>query len=80
MEEEDTQHTIAVNPAKAIYLTFGKMNETPDECQEKQQHHGTTHESFLLTHGAEDEVGVLLRDIFQLGLRTVQETFAFQPT
>ena len=37
------------------------------------------YESFLLTHGAKNEVRILLRHILQLCLRTIQETFAGQP-
>ena len=46
--------------------------------QEKQQHTCRTHEAFLLSHRAEDKVGILLWHELQLGLGSVEESLALQ--
>lgn len=78
MEEEDAQHGVAVDAAKGGGLAFGQDDEAQDKGQEECQHGGGAQEAFLLAHGAEDEVRVLLGDILQLGLRAVEEALARQ--
>ena len=78
MEEEDAQDGIAVDAPEGGGLALGQDNEAQDEDEEEHEYQGRSEETFLLAHGAEDEVRVLLGDVFQLGLRAVQEAFARQ--
>ena len=78
MEEEDRKDTIAVDAAEGAGLALGDVDEAQDEGEEQQQHTGGTEEAFLLADGAEDEVGVLLGHVLQLGLRAVEEALALE--
>ena len=78
MEQEDAHHAITIDAAKDIGLPLGQVDKAKDEAQEQQQHNGAADETFLLAHGAEDEVGVLLGDVLQLGLRAVEESLSLQ--
>ena len=78
VEEEDAEHTVAVDAPEAVGLSLGQMDEPQDEGQEEQQHAGRAHEALLLADGAEDEVGVLLGHVLQLGLRAVEEALALE--
>ena len=46
----------------------------------KEKHSGCTDETFFLTHSAEDEVGVLLRNVLEFGLCSFQKTFSREAT
>ena len=72
------EHAIAIDAAKAHGLTLREIDESPDECQEQQQHTSRAQETLFLAHGAEDEVGILLGHELQFGLCTIQETLALQ--
>ena len=76
MHDEDTQHTVSINPSKLERLPLRQDDEAQDERQEEEQHGGRADETLLLSHGAEDEVGVLFRHELQFCLRAVEETFA----
>ena len=78
MEEEDAQHAIAVDAPEAEGLSLGQLDEPQYQGKEEQQHAGRAEEAFLLAHGAENEVGVLLWHELQLGLRAVEESLALQ--
>ncbi len=79
VEEEDAQHAVPIDAAKRVWLSLGQMQEAEDEREEEQQHDGTADEALLLAYGAEDEVGVLLRHVFELRLSAVQEALALKP-
>ena len=78
MEQENAHDTIPVDTAEAERLALGKVYEPEDEDEENSQHQGTTHKTLLLSHCAEDKVGILLGHVFQLCLGSVQETLAMQ--
>ena len=78
MKEEDAENTVPVDAPEAERLPFCKVYETQYQGEEDQKHHGAAYESLLLTHGTEDEVGILLRNIFQFGLRAIEESFTLQ--
>lgn len=78
MEEEHRCHTVAVYAPKGEGLSLGERKQSEYEDEEQQQHACRTDETLLLAHGAEDEVGVLLGHELQLGLRAVEEAFAFE--
>lgn len=40
MEQENTQHTIAIDSAKLEGLSLRKVNQPQNQCQEQQQHRG----------------------------------------
>ena len=76
MEQEDAEHTIPIDSSETERLAFSHFDETEYQEQEKHQHSRTAEESFLLAHRAENEVGILLRHEFQLGLRSVKEALS----
>ena len=78
MEEEDAQHAVAVDAAEAGELPLAQPHEAQDEREEEEQHSGGAYETLLLAYGAEDEVGVLLGHVLELGLRAVHEAFALK--
>ena len=79
MEGEDAGEAIAVDAGElAAALPLGKHDDADDEEGVEQQDEGAPHEALLLTDGAEDEVGVLLGHVVELGLRTVEEPLAPQ--
>ncbi len=78
MEDEVGDHAVGVDASEDAVLPLGYVDEPQDEQQEQCQHGHCAHEALLLTHGAEDEVGVLLRHILELRLSAVEESFAGQ--
>lgn len=78
MEEEDGEDAVAIDAAEGGGLALRQVDEAEDEGEEEQQDAGCTDEAFLLADGAEDEVGVLLRHVFELCLRAVEEALAFE--
>ena len=78
MKQEDAEHGVAIDAPKGGMLPLGHHNQAKDEHQKEQQHSRGAYEALLLTHGAEDEVGVLLGHVLQLGLRAVEEPLAVQ--
>ena len=78
MKEEDAQYAVSIDAAKGVGLSLCQIDEPQNEEQKKKQDNGTPEEALLFAHGAEDEVGCLLRHILQFGLRAVQETLALQ--
>ena len=79
MKEKYAHHAVAVYAPEGVGLALRKVYEAQYEGKEKQQHHRTAYEALLLAHGAEDEVGVLLRHVLQLRLRAVEEALPLQP-
>ena len=78
MEEEDAHDTVAEYAPETQRLPLGQMYQPKDKDEEEQQHQGTAHEALLLAHGTEYEIRILLGDVFQLGLRAVEEALAVQ--
>ena len=79
MEGEDAGKGIAVDAGKLIVsLPLGKDDDADDEESIEQEDEAAAHETLLFTDGAEDEVGVLLGHIVELGLRAIEEPFAPQ--
>ena len=78
MEEEYRQDTIAVDTPEFIRLPLSQMYQPQYQSQEKQQHACRTEETFLLAYRTEDKVSILLRHELQLGLRSIEETFALK--
>ena len=79
MEEEDAHDGVAIDAPKGIGLSLGKVDKAQDERKEQREYHGATKETFLLTYGTENEVGVLFGDILELGLGAVEESFPRNP-
>ena len=78
MEEENAHHTIAIDSAHRVGLSFGHDDESPDEQEIDDEHTCRTDKAFFFAHGAEDEVGVLLWHIAEFRLGAVEESFAEQ--
>lgn len=78
MEEEYRCHAVAVYAPKGEGLSLGKRKQSEYEDEEQQQYASRTDETLLLAHGAEDEVGVLLGHVLELGLGSVEEAFALE--
>ena len=78
MEEENAQDAIAIDLAELERLALGDMDKTKDEGKEEKEHASRAEEAFLLTYGAEDKVGILLWDVFQLRLCSVKKPFPCQ--
>ena len=76
MENQIRSHAIAVDSAKCRSLAFGYGDDAQYKEQERAEHQGGSHKSLLFAYGAENEVGVLLGNIFQLGLSAVEESLA----
>ena len=76
MEQENTHHTIAIDTPKGKGLALGQVNQAENEHQEQHQYSGRTPEPFFFPDRTENEIGILLRHILQLGLRSVQEAFS----
>ena len=78
MEEEDTQHTVAIDAPELEGLPLGQVDKPQDEREKEQQHTCRPYKALFLAHGAEDEVGVLLGHVLELGLGSVEEAFALE--
>ena len=76
MEQEDADYAIAVDASPGVGLTFGQADEAPNEEQIDKEHAGRAEESLFLADGAEDEVGLLFRHVFELRLRALEESFS----
>ena len=80
MEEEDTQHTVAIDAPELEGLPLGQVDKPQDEREKEQQHTCRPYKALFLAYGAENEVGVLLGHKLQFCLRAVQESLAFKPS
>ena len=78
VEKEYAQHAIAIDSSHRVGLSFCHSNESPDEEQIDDEHASRTDKPFFFTYRAEDEVGVLLGHISELGLRAVEESLPQQ--
>ena len=76
VEYEIGSHAVGVDASESGGLAFADCNHTQYECKEEECDEHGAYEAFFLADCAEDEVGVLLGDIFELGLRAVEEAFA----
>ena len=76
VECEYAYHAVAVDADEAVLLPFGKGDEAVEEYEIDYKHARAAHEAPLFTDSAENEVRVLLRHIFELGLRALHEAFA----
>ena len=78
MEEEDGGNGVTIEAGKGGPLSFGhgyKVDEQSDVCGDEGQ---ASEEAPFLAHGAEDEVGLLLRHEVCFGDGAVEEPFAEQ--
>ena len=64
MEYEIAGYAISIDSSEHSRLALGYGYDTENKYHEKHQHEGRSHESFFLTYGTVDEVGVLLGYIF----------------
>ncbi len=78
VEEEDAGDAVAVDAPEFGGLPLCQMDDPQDEGQEEKEHGSGPDEAFFFANGAEDEVGVLLGDVFEFGLRAVHEAFPLE--
>ena len=74
MEYEIRGHTVGIDTAECGRLAFGQSYDPQNQHQEEQDDNRCPDISLLLTDGAEDEVGMLLGDIFEFCLGAFQES------
>ena len=79
MEENDRSDTIAVHPVETRRLPLRQHDQAQDQESEQQQDYRGSDEPLFFTYRAKNKVGILLRYILQLGLRTVQKAFPVSP-
>ena len=78
MKEENTHDRIPIYATESRRLPFGKEYQSQYQNKKSQQDRGRTYKPLFLSHRTENEVGILLRDVFQFGLRSVQKAFPCQ--
>ena len=76
MEYKIRCHTVGVDASETCRLPFADFYYAQDKRQKKESHGQGTYEAFFFAYGAEYEVGVLLRHIFQFCLCAVEEALA----
>ena len=79
MEEKDRSDTIAVHPVESGTLPLRQHDQAQDQESEQQQDYRGSDEPLFFTYRTKNKVGILLRYILQLGLRTVQKAFSGEP-
>ena len=80
MKQENAEDWIAINPTEGRGLTLRQENQAENQDQESYQDGCRTNKTLFLSHRTEDEISILFGNIFQFGLRTIQETFPCQST
>ena len=80
MEEKDRSDTVAIHPVESRALPLCQHDQPQDQKPEQQQDYRGSDEPLLFTYRTKDKVGILLRNILQLGLRTVQKAFSGEST
>ena len=59
--------------AEGVAGQLGAAQQPPRQDAEEREHAGRSHEAELFAQGGEDEVGLLLGDVGQVGLRAVEQ-------
>lgn len=75
VENQERGYAVSIDTRKHCGLTLGYGYDPQDERKEDEQYRSGANEAFFLADGAEYEVSVLFRHIFELGLSAVQESF-----
>ena len=76
MNQQDGDKAIAKDSAEGGPLAFGKKNQPKEESGVEKNHKSGAQEAPLFTHCTEDKISALFRYKMQLGLRSVQVSFA----
>ena len=75
VEDEYGGDRIPVHTCEGRILPLCQMYQPKDEHPEEDKHCRRPHEALFLPNRTKDKVGILLRNILQLCLRTVEEPF-----
>ena len=76
VEKENTHHAIAIDARETMPLTLGQQDETYHEIHVEHNKKRGAKKAEFLAYGTENEVGILLGNIFQFGLSAFQITLA----
>lgn len=76
MEYEIRHDAISVDASERSPLTLSYMDDAEDEGKERKQDNARTCETLLLSDSAENEVGMLLGNVFKFRLSSVEESFS----
>ena len=77
VQGEDADDGVAVDARKAVgTLPLGKYEQAQDEGTEEEEHGDGADEALFFADGTEDEVGGLLGNVVELGLRALEEALA----
>ena len=76
MKYQNRHHTISVYAFEWRALSLGDMDKPQNQSQIYYEHRRGSDKALLLADGAEDEVGMLFRDVFQFCLGAVEESLS----
>lgn len=76
VEDEVGCDAVGVHAGECAGLSLGDGNHPQNQRDEEKGDDSGAYEAFFLAYGAEDEVGMLLGDVFELGLGAVEESFS----